>query len=384
MRTIHLLAALMLLAGCPQGQQGSKTSGARPPASVEPSLTIALVRSDLGLGDGSYVRELDAVLNEMEEAGKIDYRPVGELPSPLEMEAGQWDVGLPLVGSDEPGTMTTQQATSLLDEVEDCDLLVLTAPALVNPALAAIADGSFSAGAILLVSGQLPVISDQLPGHCPLYSVYYRIKDVAFLCGVAAAVSSNTGMFTVLASEADPDADEFLDAVEKGAKYMTTGAQVLTAIVPVGEDGEVTTESFKRTLLRVFEEGGPAFKCNHFIVALGRSTPSIMLALSSNPTNGYVVGAYADYRQVRPARVVGCALKRPGMALRYILDNLHTGVDLADLAEDGVITVGLEEEAVGFTSFELYGRSNPDSEDIEQAVRDAEKYIRAGELEYDY
>ena len=48
--------------------------------------------------------------------------------------------------------------------------------------------------------------------------------------------------------------------------------------------------------------------------------------------------------------------------------------------EQGVVAVGLEQDAVGFTSFELYARHNPDGDDIAEGVEGAWAEIRAGEL----
>jgi hypothetical protein len=49
----------------------------------------------------------------------------------------------------------------------------------------------------------------------------------------------------------------------------------------------------------------------------------------------------------------------------------------------GNITVGLPEEAIGFTDFELYSRRNPDGADLTAAVEDYWAEIVAGELDVD-
>jgi hypothetical protein len=83
--------------------------------------------------------------------------------------------------------------------------------------------------------------------------------------------------------------------------------------------------------------------------------------------------------------VVGCALKKPGSALHYILDQAQSTEELVTLAgEDGYIELGLEQDAVGFTDFELYSRYNPDGEDIMEAVDGVRRLIEVDELGYDY
>jgi hypothetical protein len=217
----------------------------------------------------------------------------------------------------------------------------------------------------------------------PVYVISYDIRPIAFLCGVVAAEHSNTGMFTILANAGDPHAQEFLDAAWTGAKYHTNGAIVADTILPVdSQTGLVTPETFRDGLNAIDRRMGQYFVSNHYILALGRSTPSIMHALTKQPFIGYVVGAYADYRGVREARVLGCALKHPDAALEHIFRQLQAEGELAQLADaQGVIEVSLAEEAVGFTDFELYSRRNSDGADLTAAVNDYWSEILAGELD---
>jgi hypothetical protein len=152
--------------------------------------------------------------------------------------------------------------------------------------------------------------------------------------------------------------------------------------LPVEEQsGLITPETFLKLHGALNERMGQYFKSNHYILALGRATPSIMHALSQQ-SSSYVVGAYADYRAVRQSRVLGCALKRPGAALAYVFGRLEDGDGLAAIADEtGTIHVGIAEDAVGFTDFELYRRFNPDGDDIAEAVQGYWAEIKAGELD---
>jgi hypothetical protein len=223
-----------------------------------------------------------------------------------------------------------------------------------------------------------------------VHVVRYDVAPVAFCLGVAAAASSSTPIFSVITSEADPDAQAFRDGVFGGLKYRTNGANTLEDTVPVGPDGLVSPETFRDSILKLSRRGGEAFKqCNHYIIATGRTTPSIMYALSSNETHGYVLGGWADFTRVRPARFVCCAVKHPGKALEFIFGERGTAtLEGAALPPGSVpsgapeIVVGLDQGAVGLTDLNLYSRYNPDGDDIAEAVGQVFKEIEAGEFDY--
>lgn len=374
-----LLTCAVMVVGCPRQQSAQQASA---PAGPAPQLAVTLVRSDLGLGDGAFVREADAALSELARDGWLDYGAVGSLPAELNIEAGAGDVGLPKAGTAGPGEMTLAQAQALLDGIDAAGWLVLSEPRLLASALERISAGEMSAELVLVLDedglGEPPA-----EPPVPVYVISYDVSPVAFLCGVAAAESSNNGMFTMMAAETDPRAQEFLDAAWAGAKYQTNGAIAATLILPVDqESGLVTPETYQLMLEAKQNQMGPYFACNHYVIALGRATPSILHAMSQQPINGYVVGAYADYRRVRPARILGCALKRPGKALRYVIEQQRGNRPPAQLADErGLIRVGVAQEAVGFTEFDLYSRHNPDGDDLAEAVGSVWAEIEVGELD---
>lgn len=383
---VVLTGAALALSGCPAndgapgatGTAGQSASSGRPASKIE----VRLIASDLGLGDGSFVREADSELAEFASKGRVDYQLIGDLPEPLKVEAGARDVGLPHTGSMRPGEMTLAEAEELLAGVDETEWLVLSSWRLLEPALKRINEGKLNLELILVLDDESRVLLADAP-PVPVYVFSYDIRPVAFICGVAAAESSNTGMFTIMANAADPHAQDFLDAAWTGAKFHTNGAVVADTIMPVEEQtGLVTPEDFRNLHRKLNEEMGDYFVSNHYIMALGRATPSIMHAMTQEPFNGYVVGAYADYRAVRQGRVVGCALKRPGAALAYIFGRLEAGDQLVDIADStGTINVGIDEDAVGFTDFDLYSRFNPDGEDIAEVVEGYWNEVRVGELD---
>lgn len=380
------MCAALALTGCPAGGNGqapgsAASQGAKRP---QPKLVtkVALLASDLGLGDGAFVREADATLTELAADGAISYRLVGALPQPLKVEAGARDVGLPHPSSLRPGEMTLGEAEALLDDASECGWLVLANWRLVDPALQRIKAGVISADLVLVLDdeGWAPVDED---AAAQVYVISYDIRPAGFICGIAAAESSNNGMFTIMANADDPHAHDFLDAAWTGAKFHTNGAVVADTILPVAkESGLITPETFRELHRKLNEEMGPYFLSNHYILALGRATPSIMHAMTQEPFNGYVAGGYADYRAVRQGRVLGCALKHPGAALAHIFGRMDDEGDLAALADEtGSIHVGIAEEAVGFTDFELYRRFNPDGDDIAEVVQGYWAEILVGELD---
>jgi basic membrane lipoprotein Med (substrate-binding protein (PBP1-ABC) superfamily) len=380
--TAALLAAIS--AGCPAGNGGGgKAGGASTPASapVKSLGTVALVRSDLGIGDGIFVRELDAALSRMAAEGRIEYAPVGELPVELNLSMGKDDIGLPEAGSADPGTMTLAEATALVQQAGQCDLLVLSSQLLVQPALNAVAAGQIAPAAILVTDDYL-IGGGWAGSSVPVYTISYDVSDVAFMCGVAVAKSSVNGMFTMLASADDPQADAFLKAAKAGAKYQTNGAGVATMVVPeTGGTDVLDPETFQQALQRIKDDYGDYFTPNHYIINLGRATPTIMQALASD---AYLVGAYADFTRVRPPRVLGCMEKHPGVALELLLGGLSSLGELPGQFNNGSLQYGLKDGAVGFTDFSLYGRYNPDADDIKEAVEKVRAQILAGEMDIDY
>jgi hypothetical protein len=382
---VVLTGAALALSGCPanDGAQSSpNTAGQTAAARQASAIKVSLIASDLGLGDGSFVREAAESLAELAKDGRVDYQLIGDLPEPLKVEAGARDVGLPHTGSLRPGEMTLAEVEGLLAGVDETDWLVLASWRIVEPALRRIRNGEFSAELVLVLDDEGRMLLDDEP-PVPVYVFSYDIRPAAFISGIAAAESSNNGMFTIMANAADPHAQDFLDAAWTGAKFHTNGAVVADTIMPVEEQtGLVTPAAFRNLHRALNEEMGDYFVSNHYIFALGRATPSIMHAMTQQPFNGYVVGAYADYRAVRQGRVLGCALKHPGAALEHIFSRLQAGDSLASIAdEDGTISVGIDEDAIGFTDLDLYSRFNPDGEDIAEVVEGYWNEIRVGELD---
>ena len=379
-RVIALIAVLLLAGGCPQPEQQRETAGSEAPAVSAPVPVVTLVCSDLGLADGEFVRKADSALAALAADGRIEYRSAGELPEELVQAADAVDVGMPVPGSTEPGCMTVTTACAVVNEVEETGWLVLTNTLLLEHALARVASGELDAG-LILVLDDYGLAEPPVDPPVPVYIVSYDIRPMAFLLGVTAAASSNNGMFVIMAADSDPHAADFMDGVWAGAKYHTNGAVAAVTTVPVDPvTGMVTPESYHTALGKAKDRMGSSFVSNHYILALGRATPSIMNAVSKKPVNGYTAGGYGDFTAVRPARVLGCALKNTGAAIDYILS--ETDADPAVLAdESGVITVGLEQGAVGFTDFQLYQRYNPDGDDLAAEYETNMAEIMAGELD---
>jgi hypothetical protein len=375
-------------AGGGQGSRQAPTSGV-PAGAAGPALT--LVRTDLGLGDGDFVRGADAALAALADAGKLRYQSAGPLPQPLTTEAGGEDVGMPIPHGKQPGEMTLTAAADLLATAPPADILVISSGYLLPAVLDAAGRGALDAKAILLLDEQGAGSWPQAP-PLPVFRIRYDTRPVAFAAGVGAGNSANSAQFGVMYAADDPQGAAFAKAAAAGAKYQSNGAWTESCAVAVGPDGFVTPAAFDEAFAELKAQGGSAWSPNHFILALGRSTPTIMNALSKKPTNAYLLGAYGDYRQVRPARVVGCALKLPGNALRSLFAKLDTAQAAADPAsalraacdEEGIYHVGLAENAVGFTAFDMYSRANPDGPEIEASVESILGTIRAGELGVDY
>ncbi len=382
LRTLPLALAAIALAGCPANNSANKTQSASAPASPPvPAIEVCMVFTGLGLADGAYVRDANRALVKLEKDGVVDYSSVGELPIELIMDLGYEDVGLPVPGSTKIGEMTVPAAEALLDEGIECELLVLTTPLLIEPAIERIDSGNLIAQAILVLDNEGYKPPAATP-PVPVYVVRYNIKDGAFLCGVAAAQSSISSFCTAIAYDGDPQADEFISAVIAGAKYHKSSSFVANIVVPADPvSGLVTPRNFRTALNRVTEEMGPTFQSNHYILSLGRATPTVMRELTSK---GYVLGGYSDYRNIRPARIVGCIEKYPGVALEIILGKAGSAAGLGGLFTNGFFEVSMADGAVGFTSFDKYTQYNPDGEDIEDVVEGVKALIEVGELDADY
>jgi hypothetical protein len=377
LRPYALLLALLLLAGCVT-RNTERHSTAGP--------LVVLVRTDLGLGDGEFVREADAALGALDQQGKLRYQSVGDLPKALADQPQGEDVGLPVPQSTRPGEMTEAEAAALLAQAPPCDVLVLSAGSLLARALEAAAKGQLQAKCILLLDEEGMGPAPAAP-PVPVYRLRYDIKHPAFLAGMAAAQSSSLAHFGIMYCTNDPQGAAFA-----GAKYQSNGSWTEAVSVDPGPLGYVTPDIFQQGFQKLKAQGGPNFKPDHYILDLGRSTPAIMQALTKKPTEAYVIGAYADYCQVRPDHIVGCALKRPGPALTAELGQLDPAAfaasparTLAGLADkDGVIAVGWAQDAIDFTDLALYSRYNLDGADIKAVVQHAAALMRTGELPAKY
>lgn len=398
--------AVALIAGCPPARpQGG---GAREAYNVakQGALKVTLVCTDLGLEDGYFVRDAYGALSDLESAGQISLTLAGTVPTVLETEARAGDIGLPLaesevteqlgLGETNPGTMTQAQAEALLQETGSPDLLVLSSETLLPMLKELESAGTLSPRAVLVLNGGPALASGKGEAAGPATWYFdYDILPAAFAGGVAAAVSSNNAKFIALASSADPKAGDWLDGLYAGAKWQSNGTGMITAVLQAGEDGEISPEEFKQGMAAARAEGGPDFAVNHYLAALGRATPSVLYALSSAPTSGYVVGGYGDICQVRPGRFIGCALKKPGNAIRWLFGEGAGDSAVKELlaaagsaspeqtasSEPAAIKVGLRQQAVGFTDVSLYSRYNPDGDDIADAVQRVWTQLEAEEID---
>lgn len=403
--TAAALAFCLLASACPGKPQ--KASGSLPSSPGQPLPRVSLLCTDLGLADGAYVREADSALSALAENGVITYTRIGELPPALTVEARSGDVGLPHMQAQtaagekltleerDPGSMSLTEAIALLNEGRDCDVLVVSSAMLVSSAIAHWETDKLPFKALILLD------QDYWPDRklcavreLPIFTFSYDVAPVAFLAGVAASASSNNASFIAIGSKDDPQSTLWLDAAYAGAKWQSNGTSMMTTRVPSGPEGLVLPQDYKDAMARLRKIAGPNFACNHYLVCTGRSTASIAYALSSAPSSGYIAAGWADYRQVRPARFVGCALKHPGAALSWLFGPgaqstggrqfhalLAPGAPPSEGASIVELPVGLAEGAVGFSEFNLYKQFNPDGDDIEKAVLDAQSQIEAGELD---
>jgi hypothetical protein len=384
----HLLPCLLLLllTGCPPAKPQTGTSTGKSVAGAT-KFSVALLRTDLGLADGQYVREADAALSELAIAGAISLTVVGELPAPLQEEGSTSDVALPdeelTPGVPQAGIMTLAQAEALAGQLGEADLIVLGGSVVLPAMLKRIEAGELKCRAVLLLDGDGPPVPATTP--VPVHALRYDVTHSAFLLGVAAATSSNTQNFIAFTSVQDPDREDFLDGLFAGLRYRTGGAQLISAELQPDAQNLVTPEDYKAALERIRQRGAGSFRVNHYIVAAGRVTPSVMYALSSDPTSAYVLGGWADFTQVRPAKVVCCGEKHPGGALAQLFDGAASLNDVLARLSGGMV-FGIDSGAADVTDFTaddhpLYDDFNPDGVDIREAIETARGEILAGELD---
>jgi hypothetical protein len=207
----------------------------------------------------------------------------------------------------------------------------------------------------------------------------YEVEPAAFLLGVAAATSSNMQLFSVLTSTDDPARFAALDALRAGLRFHTNGARLLAAEVTPDEFGVATQETYMAALAELDRQRGTALKPNHYIVLGGRAAPSMMYGLSTGEGSNYILGGWADFTQVRPARIVACAVKHPGVVLRRLL----TGGPqrLLEVLPEDELTGSFAEHAIDVTPLDRYMKYNPDGQDIADAVAAARAEIDAGEMD---
>jgi hypothetical protein len=377
MRFICIAVFTLLLSGCPGGKP-AKPVASGDQSGVVANFSVSLLCTDLGLGDGALIRAANESLEHLMLDGKISLITVGTVPAALANEGGTGEVGMPVetpeTGESTAGTMTIVQAANLAEQLHDSDIIVVSGPLAAVPVLHRIDAGELQCELVLMLDREGP----ELPKtKATVLALDYDIAPAAFLVGVAAGTSSRTQAFLSFTSTQDPHADEFVKALENGIRFRMAGGGVLDSRLTPDFEGLVNPEDFSRS----FTTAKEGLQCDHFIVALGRATPSIMHALSSKPANGFVLGGYGDFRQVRPARVVSCIVKDPGPGLTRLLGQAQTVAEVTAGAQDGVLKLGLSEGAVDVTDLAAYSNFNEDADDIREALKDARDQIEAGELE---
>ncbi|MCB1217334.1 hypothetical protein KDL44_08065 [bacterium] len=405
--TLFTISCLLLLCGCPPpaGKTGGTSTGAggsstgqtsgtnTPQAARAHDQDVVLIASDLGLGDGWRVRQMNGLLSALAAGSEVRYRLVGELPREIEFGEVTPEVGFPDPASELPGSMTDLEGAALLDQLGSCDWLLLSSGYLLEPALQRISAGSLKAGAVLVMdeAGSQNVVNGS---GVPVMRIRFDICHAAFMAGAAAANSSNVAHFVLLGAEDDPQAGEFMTAAEAGMKYVSPSAWIKQAVLPVDSRGMVTPQTFRQEHVRLLNEAGQNFNSSHYILDLTRSNAYItsLIADRNGPLNGYISGGYEDLRVLGDSRVLTFGLKRPEVALGWLLQHCPDAAALqAEANPDGVIMFGLkgsrpglEESAVGYTPLDLYTRYNPDGPDIAQELERIWKEVEAGELGIDY
>lgn len=392
---IIALAALLLLCGCPPpARKGSTDTPADQPAPSQPAgqrIRVALLASDLGLGDGWRVRKLDTMLTGRAAAGSIDYSLIGSRPTEISFGDIGPRVGFPDVDSSVPGSMTDLQADALLADAPESDWLILTSGYMLQHALDLVAAGTLQTNAIILVdeAGAQGVAST---GELPVYRLRFDIRPAAFIMGAAAARSNNRSHFVLLGAEDDPQLDDFMQYAANGMKFVSRGVWIMEDRLPVDSRGMITEPVFAQRHKDLMKAAGENFVNNHYVIDLTRSSAYILRLIGEDggPIDGYAVSGFEDLRAIAGSRILSCGLKRPDVALGWLLDNCTEPGSLEELALDGYLDFGLrgsrpgqDESAVGFTEFDIYSRFNPDGEEIAEEVIKWWNEIEAGELAID-
>ena len=378
MRLLPLILVVFLW-GCP----GGKTSGNTPkPATPNtPKLKVTLLRTDLGLGDGDLVRDADDTLHKLDQQGDIEYAPVGDLPEAMVNEGGSGDIGLPDAerppGSKPVGLMKGAEVEELANQIDDAEVVICSNSIVANSVLKQAAAAKGKLGAIIVLDDVGPKL-EAAPSGTTVSVFKYDVKEAAYLLGVAAGFSSRSQAFAMFTSTTDPNADTLYKAFVNGMHNPMTGGNVYHEAVTPDADDIVLPADFTRAFESIMSD--PNRKIDHFVVFCGRATPSIMYGLSSKPTNGYLLGGYGDFTQVRPARVVGCIVKHPGLGLKRLFEGARSLKELQDQLAQG-ITLTFKEGAVNLTDFNAYANYNQDAEKIAEGVKTARSQIEGGEID---
>jgi len=373
------LILLVLLSGCPGGSKPGTTPQAKQHSST-PKLKITLLRTDLGVGDGDLVRDADTALHDLEAKGGIDYLGVGELPGKLVDEGGANDIGLPLAempaGSNIVGTMPPAQAMTLAQQIPDSDIVIVSGPISARPVFKRIASGKLKAKLLIVLDTEGPNLPAP-PAGTDVVTFQYDVKEAAYLLGVAAGVSSRSQAFAMFTSTFDPNAATLVKTFTNGVHNRMTGGRVYHAEVMPDDDNIVPPPDFTKAFESIMV---PGRQLDHLIVFCGRATPSMMFALSSKPTDGYLLGGYGDFTQVRPARVVGCIVKHPGVGLKKVLEGATSLAEVKKRLGNG-LTLTFKEGGVDVTDFNAYANYNQDADDIADAVKEVRSEIEGGEVD---
>lgn len=204
------------------------------------------------------------------------------------------------------------------------------------------------------------IIDTVIAGKDNVTSVTFREEEGDFLMGALAAKLTKSGQIGFIGGVDIPVIRRIEKGFIRGVHHINADIVVTSCIVGSFND----IESGKLLALDMYADGADII-----YAAAGRTTLGVVEAAGNS--DGFVMGASGDHRNLSPGSVIGNRPKNVGKAVRMVIDQARAGA-----SGKQVISLGLREGGIVFGPFADWALANG----VREEMVELQAKVLSGEL----